>query len=140
MTTAARFRKLALSMPEAEERSHFGQPDFRVRNRIFAGLSVDGLRGTLKLPVDVQSEVLALCSAAFSPCPGAWGRSGWTYVELARAVLEQLQPLMQTAWGMTAPRSLVTAHAHAEAPPTKAKRKRAKKRVATPRAASRRGR
>jgi hypothetical protein len=31
-------RQLALALPESEEKSHFEQPDFRVRNKIFAGL------------------------------------------------------------------------------------------------------
>ena len=102
MVTATQFRKLALSRPEAEERSHFGQADFRVRNKIFAGLSRDELLGNLKLTADVQAQVLALKSAAFHPAAGAWGRSGWTHVELARADLEQLEPLMELAWELIA--------------------------------------
>jgi hypothetical protein len=39
MVTAAGMRKLALAMPGVEEKSHFEQPDFRVKNKIFAGLS-----------------------------------------------------------------------------------------------------
>ncbi|MCA0432023.1 MAG: MmcQ/YjbR family DNA-binding protein [Proteobacteria bacterium] len=37
--TSARFREMALAFPEAEEKSHFGKPDFRVKNRIFAGFN-----------------------------------------------------------------------------------------------------
>ena len=37
--TEADARRLALSMPEAEEKSHFGKADFRVRNRIFMSLA-----------------------------------------------------------------------------------------------------
>ena len=33
MATAAQMRKLALALPEAEEKSHFEKPDFRVRTR-----------------------------------------------------------------------------------------------------------
>jgi hypothetical protein len=46
--TPGQWRKLALSMPEAEEKSQFDQPDFRVRNKIFAGLYQDETRGVLK--------------------------------------------------------------------------------------------
>ena len=35
---ATDMRRLSLEMPEAEEKSHFGKADFRVRNRIFATL------------------------------------------------------------------------------------------------------
>ena len=71
-------RKLALSMPDAEERSHFDQPDFRVRNKIFAGLSRDELRATLKLPPELQAALVEDKPEAFVPAAGAWGRSGWT--------------------------------------------------------------
>jgi hypothetical protein len=33
------FRKLALSLPEAVETSHFNRPDFRVRKKVFATLA-----------------------------------------------------------------------------------------------------
>ena len=36
--TAAQFRKIALSFPEAVEAAHMGHPDFRVGGRIFATL------------------------------------------------------------------------------------------------------
>jgi hypothetical protein len=38
--TAADFRRIALSMPEAVEGSHFGNADFRVGNKIFATLAL----------------------------------------------------------------------------------------------------
>jgi hypothetical protein len=59
MATAAQMRKLALVLPEAEEKSHFEQPDFRVRNKIFAGLSRDGTEGNLKLAPELQALVLS---------------------------------------------------------------------------------
>ena len=36
--TPETFRSLALALPGAEEKSHFGKADFRVRNNIFATL------------------------------------------------------------------------------------------------------
>jgi hypothetical protein len=111
MTTAAQWRKLALSMPEAEEKSHFEQPDFRVRNKIFAGLSRDGEEGTLKLGPDVQAMVMAARADAFYPASGAWGRGGWTHVRLARVEIAELKELMVEAWGLVAPKTLVSAAA-----------------------------
>ena len=110
MVTAAQMRKLALSMPEAEEKSHFDQPDFRVRNKIFAGLSPDGKRGTLKLRPELQSLALEGNPAAFSAAAGAWGRSGWTHVDLPAVQLAELRPLVLEAWRLVAPRRLVAAH------------------------------
>ena len=36
--TASQFRKIAIGLPDAEERAHMGHPDFRVAGKIFATL------------------------------------------------------------------------------------------------------
>lgn len=105
--TPGQWRKLALSMPEAEEKSHFDQPDFRVRNKIFAGLYRDETRGVLKLPPELQSMLLDSRPDVFVPAAGAWGRSGWTYVVLAGAELAMLRELVPEAWRLVAPKRLV---------------------------------
>lgn len=107
MATAAQFRKLALALPEVEEKSHFGKPDFRVRNKIFSGLSADGVRANLKIVSKVQSVLVRSRPETFSFAPGAWGRSGWTYVELAQAERKELRELLLAAWRLIAPKSLV---------------------------------
>jgi hypothetical protein len=48
--TGKGFRKLALALPETEERSHMNHPDFRVAGKIFATLGYpDKSRGMVKL-------------------------------------------------------------------------------------------
>ena len=48
--TAAEFRRLALSLPETEEREHMHHPDFRVAGKIFATLAYpDKSYGMVKL-------------------------------------------------------------------------------------------
>ena len=106
-------RKLAMALPSVEEKSHFGQPDFRVRGKIFAGLSRDGKRGTLKLAPEVQAMVLDAKPKVFSPAPGAWGRSGWTFVALSRVRLAELDALLAESWRLIAPRRLAAAFAPA---------------------------
>ncbi|MFZ0503954.1 MAG: MmcQ/YjbR family DNA-binding protein [Chthoniobacterales bacterium] len=61
---------LALSLPEAVEGEHMNQPDFRVRNRIFATLWPNQNRGVVKLTSDQQKMLTASASAIFSPVPG----------------------------------------------------------------------
>lgn len=53
------FRKLALALPDAEEKSHFGKADFRVKNKIFAGFNDKGMAYVKLLPE--QQEIL--CAA-----------------------------------------------------------------------------
>ena len=107
MVTAAQFRKLAMSFPEVEEKSHFEQPDFRVRNKIFAGLSQDHKQGTLKLTPELQAMVLSAEPEVFVAAAGAWGRSGWTRIVLAQAELPGLRELLAESYRLVAPKSLL---------------------------------
>jgi hypothetical protein len=53
--TPAAFRKLALSLPETEQRQHMSHPDFRVAGKIFATLGYpDKTRGMVKLSPEDQ--------------------------------------------------------------------------------------
>lgn len=101
----AGFRRIALSLPEAEEKSHFGKADFRVRNRIFAGFTADG-SGHVKLTPEQQEMLCAAEPAVLSPIPGGWGRQGWTRVNHRSADEALLQSLLLTAWRNVAPKAL----------------------------------
>ena len=104
MVTVAQFRKLVLDLPEVEEKSHFGQPDFRVANKIFADLGREGGRATLKLTPQSQAELLDVRPDVFSLAPGHWGRAGWTYVVLDAIHSGELRELLQEAREQGAPK------------------------------------
>jgi hypothetical protein len=110
MVTAAQFRKLAMAFPEVEEKSHFEQPDFRVRNKIFAGLSRDHEQANLKLTAELQAMVLSAEPDVFVPASGAWGRSGWTLIVLKKAELPGLRELLAESYRLVAPKSLQKSH------------------------------
>lgn len=103
MVTAAQFRTLCLSLPGAEERSHFGKADFRVANRIFAGFSEDPQRGYFKALAELRDELAAAPSGAFTAAQGAWGQHGWTYVALPQVRLPLLRELVTESWRLVAP-------------------------------------
>jgi len=104
VVTVAQFRKLALELPEVEEKSHFGQPDFRVANKIFADLGREGGRATLKLTPESQQQLLEANPDVFSLAPGHWGRAGWTYVVLDAIRAGELRELLQEAREQVAPK------------------------------------
>ncbi len=106
--TEDHFRRLALSMPGAEEREHMGHPDFRVAGRIFATLvERDGrVLGTLKLTPSQQKVVCESSPGGFFPVPGGWGRQGYTHVNLRSLRLRALRPIMEMAWRNVAPQKL----------------------------------
>jgi hypothetical protein len=106
--TPATFRRLALALLEANEGSHMGHPDFRVRKKIFASLGVpDRDWGTVKLTPAQQEVLLAAEPAAFNPAAGAWGRRGWTQVKLSAIDATTLGSALGMAWRNTAPKTLV---------------------------------
>lgn len=93
----ARFRRLALALPGAEESSHMGAADFRLGNRIFATLAyvVKG-QGTLKLTSEQQSSLLTELPDLAEAAPGGWGRMGMTLIRLD-APEDILRGAIQTA-------------------------------------------
>jgi hypothetical protein len=96
----ARFRKIALSLPEAVEGGHHGHADFRVGRRIFATLGYpDDSWGMVKLTPEQQAMVVAAEPEIFRPVPGSWGKSGSTNVRLAKADPTTLRSALKMAWG-----------------------------------------
>jgi hypothetical protein len=106
--TAQQFRKLALSMPEAEEGAHMGHPDFRVKGKIFATLLPrEGDWCMVKLTPPQQREFVKKHPGVFEPAAGAWGKQGCTLVRLAGAKQTTLRRAIFAAWLNTAPKRLI---------------------------------
>jgi len=106
--TAADFRRIALSLPEAVEGSHFGQADFRVGGKIFATLALESEGyGVLLLTADQQAGMVEDEPEIFSPVPGGWGRKGSTRVHLAKVAPDILEGSLRTAWLRKAPKRLL---------------------------------
>jgi hypothetical protein len=101
--TADEFRKVALSLPGAEERAHMNHPDFRVGGKIFATLGYpDGEWGMVKLSPEQQHNYLISTPEVFSLAAGAWGRQGATMVRLKAANKTLLKKAIELAWEATA--------------------------------------
>ena len=104
--TGDEFREIALSFPEAEERSHMAHPDFRVGGKIFATLGPDELWGMAKLTPAEQQDFLRNESASFKPAAGAWGERGATIITLEHADESAVRAALNAAWRNTAPKRL----------------------------------
>lgn len=111
------FRKIALSMPFAEEGSHMGHADFRIRNKIFASLPPESKHfpgerlGMVKLTPGQQAEFTSRGGKdrAFVPVPGGWGAKGATFVLLRSAKAAEVRAAMRLAWETVAPRDAKSA-------------------------------
>ena len=108
MVTEDEARALALALPGSEARAHMGHPDVRVGGKVFAGFPRPG-EMSLRLDAAEQAAVVASAPETFAPAAGAWGRQGWTIVQLARADREELRELVIESWRWRAPRRLVAA-------------------------------
>jgi hypothetical protein len=97
--TSDEFRKIALSFPDTEERSHMKHPDFRVGGKIFATLGhPDGEWGMVSLSPEEQHNYLTAAPDAFTLANGAWGRQGATMVRLKAAKKTLVKKALESAW------------------------------------------
>lgn len=106
-STPSDFRRLALALPETEERKHMNHPDFRVAGKIFATLAYPNKQfGMVKLTPIQQEDFVKSHPPAFTPVTGAWGRKGCTSVLLAKANKPALKNAILAAWRNYAPSEL----------------------------------
>jgi hypothetical protein len=103
------FRRLCLSMPEAEERGTWGEATFRVRDRIFAMGSPDGEFVSVKASLDDQSGLVEMDPKTFAPSAYT-GRFGWVRVRLGGVGRQLAERLVTNAWKRTAPMRLVAGY------------------------------
>jgi hypothetical protein len=98
--TSDEFRKMALEIPTAIERSHINHPDFRVAGKIFASLGVpDENWGMVKLTPKQQRMLIKKAPRVLKPCSGAWGRQGYTNVYLPSAKTSIVRAALEAAAG-----------------------------------------
>ena len=109
--TAAEFRRIALSLPEAVEASHMGHPDFRVGGKIFATLGYPSDRfGAVVLTPQDQELLVRDYPKTFTPAAGSWGAAGSTIVALRGASKRAVAIALDAAWRKRAPKRLASAN------------------------------
>lgn len=102
--TAAEFRRLALSLPDAIEAAHMGHPDFRVGGKIFATLGYPGRTFAMVALTPEQQELFVRTEPkTFTPVPGGWGRQGSTHVLLRTARTAAVREALTVAYDNRAP-------------------------------------
>jgi hypothetical protein len=101
-------RKIALSLPEAEERETWETATFRVRNRIFVMFSDRERELWIKSDPDEQRALTQMDPETFFVPPYV-GPNGWVGVRIRTADRDELHELVTEAWRLTAPKRLVAA-------------------------------
>ena len=111
-----RCRKLALSLPEAHEVQAWGEPTFRVKNKIFAMYAHanthhgSGRNAVWCKAAPVNQRLMVDAAPERFFVPPYVGPSGWIGVWLDGDIdWAELQDLLRDTWRMTAPKKLVAA-------------------------------
>ena len=99
-------RKLALSLPEAEQMPHFEKDSFRVKKKIFATLDSKNKRCVVKLSALDQSTFCSYNEEIIYPIKGTWGKQGWTIIELKKVPKKLLVDILITSYCEVAPEKL----------------------------------
>lgn len=102
------FRQFALAFDQATEEPHFEKISFRVKNKIFATLDVEKQIVVLKFTEIDQSVFGAFDKTAIYPVPGAWGKKGWTMVELQKVREDMLRDALAVSYCNVAPQKLAS--------------------------------
>lgn len=108
MSTEDDVRELALALPATIERPSYGTPGFRVRDKLFARIW-DGEDGVLVVwtgSVDEKEGLIAADSGRFFTTAHYDGHPH-VLVRLAAVDRDELADLLEDAWRVRAPRTLV---------------------------------
>src|SRR6202521_2413834 len=90
------FRRIALSLPGAEELNGLGYPNFRTGRKSFA--TIEGSAAVIRLTRDQQATFVAPAPEVFEPVSSGWGRLGSTGIRLDVADRAMGQEALATAW------------------------------------------
>lgn len=103
MSTAADFRRIALSLEGTSEAPHFDRQAFKVRIT-YATLAADGRTANLKFKPDEQEMKCLIAPEAFAQIPNAWGKQGWTTATLSKLKAAELKHALEMAWRHALPK------------------------------------
>jgi hypothetical protein len=107
--TGDELRRIALALPQTTEKLTWETDvTFRVRDKIFTVMGIDGGSASVKASLEAQQALVASDPETFS-VSAYTGRYGWTTVNLDRVDPAELQELVEEAWRRTAPKKLVAA-------------------------------
>jgi len=124
---------VCLALPEAHEVEAWGEPSFRVKNKLFAMHASsdthhgDGREGVWIKSAHVTQDMLVRADPKRYFVPPYVGKSGWVGAYIDRGVdWEIVADLLRDAYRLTAPKKLV---AHLDSPPPAKPSARAKSRA-----------
>jgi predicted DNA-binding protein (MmcQ/YjbR family) len=105
MVSITTFRKTANSFDQVSEEPHFHKTSFRVKGKIFATLDTVTKQATLKLSAADQSVYCLMRPSFANVATGAWGKQGWTLINLTKAPKQIVTEALQKAYAQVIPKA-----------------------------------
>ena len=112
--TGDEVRALCLALPETTEKETWGDettpghPTFRVRDKIYVIIAVDGSGGRIRTSIGEQSDLMSAFPDAARSASHV-GRFGWVEVDFDGVPDDVLREVIEGAWARTAPKKLAAA-------------------------------
>jgi len=106
MITTKTARQLAMTFEDVTEEPHFEITSFRVGKKIYATMNEPENRMTVRLSHLDQDVFCTFDKSVIYPVPNAWGKHGWTHVNLKAVRKEMLKDILTVAYCTVAPKKL----------------------------------
>jgi hypothetical protein len=106
-------REISLALPGVEEGPSYGTPGLRVRGKLFARLWEDGETLVLKIGFDAR-EMLMKASPETFFITDHYAGYPHVLVRLPKIQRDQIEPLIEEAWRLSAPARLVAGYERRE--------------------------
>ena len=98
MVTPSDAKTMALSFEGTEEKPHFERIAFTVNKKIFATLSLKDKTLNVRFTPQVQFIFCPPNSDVIFPIDNAWGKQGWTTIDLNKASKKLVRNALQEAY------------------------------------------
>lgn len=101
-----KLRELCLAFPEATETMTWGNPHFRVANKIFCGCSAEDGKTTIGFKLEMGHAQKVLEDSRFCPAPYV-GHKGWVSMDLSKGTdWKEVKELLKESYYLIAPKRL----------------------------------
>lgn len=91
---------LASALPNVTIKDHFGSDAFSTK-RMFLTLWSDSNKASIRLSPEKQQEFLSIDGEGFTAIDNAWGRMGWTSVNLEYVDKADFKAALEFAWSFS---------------------------------------
>jgi hypothetical protein len=94
--------ELVRSLPDVTEKRHFESDGFYANKRIFATVWHDKKQVNVRLSLSQQRVFLEADGEALIEIPNAWGKQGWTTIQLEFIDRAFFMQILKAAWESSA--------------------------------------